>query len=259
MLDLVIDLNPSVSITGGEPTLSPRLPEVARILDEYGIRKKVVTTNGTGLFLKFPNEKLNNIDTLMETNFDHMNISRAHYDDTTNKSIMLPKTKKGADFSQLLKVQDYLNGSSVKTRLSCVLTKSGIKSIDDIKNYVKFFNDNGGFDNFIFRELMYHDRKTANDAIVDWSDKERVLLNDLWKNFDTDKDFDEVLSVLGYYYYVEIWKLFNSTIATESSNLEQHYIEKDAHKDVVYEMVFHENGNLTSSWIDDDEILSEYS
>ena len=67
------------------------------------------------------------------------------------------------------------------------------------------------------------------------------------------------MSVLGYYYYVEVRKLFGATIASESSNLEQHYVEKAAHKDVVYEIVLHENGNLTSSWVDNEEILSDVS
>lgn len=257
-LDMVAHLNPSVSITGGEPTISPRLPEVARILDEYGIRKKVVTTNGTGLFLRFPGEKLNNIDTLVETGFDHVNISRAHYDDNENRRIMAYKAKNNTGAKQIIRAQEYFAQTDVKTRLSCVLTKNGINTVEAMKDYVKFFQDSGGFDNFIFRELMYHNRRTENESIVEWSNRERVLLNDLWPTFDKDSDFEEVTSVLGYYYYVEIWKLLGSTIASESSNLEQHYIEKDSHKDVVYEVVFHENGNLTSSWIDDEEILSEY-
>lgn len=259
ILELVRPLNPSVSITGGEPTISPRLPHIARMLQEYDFRKKVVTTNGSGLFRKMPGEKQSTIDTLMETEFDHMNISRAHWDETLNNEIMLFKTKRNIPNDNILKVQEYLKGSTVKTRLSCVLTKKGIHTVQDMKDYVRYFNESSGFDNFIFRELMYHDRKSVNQSIIEWSDNERVLLNDLWKQIDGDDDFSEVLSVLGYYYYVEIWKLFGNTIAMESSNLEQHYVEKDSHKNIVYETVFHENGNLTSSWIDNEEILSKYS
>ena len=48
------------------------------------------------------------------------------------------------------------------------------------------------------------------------------------------------------------------TIASESANLNQQYIEKEKNKDIVYEMVFHTNGNLCGGWIDNEEILDKY-
>ena len=34
--------------------------------------------------------------------------------------------------------------------------------------------------------------------------------------------------------------------------------EKSNNQDVVYEMVFHPNGNLNGSWVDNEDILLEY-
>ena len=66
------------------------------------------------------------------------------------------------------------------------------------------------------------------------------------------------LNILGYYYYVEIYKYKGCTIASESADLNQQYIEKEKNKDTVYEMVFHTNGNLCGGWIDNEEILDKY-
>ena len=41
-------LNPSISITGGEPTWSDKLPFILDLINEYGFRKRTLTTNGSG-------------------------------------------------------------------------------------------------------------------------------------------------------------------------------------------------------------------
>lgn len=50
VLTQVGPINPSISITGGEPTKSRRLPEILRIINAHGCRKRTFTTNGSGLF-----------------------------------------------------------------------------------------------------------------------------------------------------------------------------------------------------------------
>ena len=44
-------LNPSVSVTGGEPSKDARLPGILRTLAEHGARKRTMTTNGSGLLV----------------------------------------------------------------------------------------------------------------------------------------------------------------------------------------------------------------
>ena len=44
-----------------------------------------------------------------------------------------------------------------------------------------------------------------------------------------------------------------NTIATMFQNL-----EKKAHPDIVYEMIFHTSGHLTGSWVEKEEILDRY-
>ena len=48
-------------------------------------------------------------------------------------------------------------------------------------------------------------------------------------------------------------------MVSESANLVKLYEQKEVAKDVVFEMVFHPNGNLNSSWVDNEDILLEYN
>ena len=47
-------------------------------------------------------------------------------------------------------------------------------------------------------------------------------------------------------------------MASEGANLVKIYDEKEKHKDIVYEMVFHPNGNVNGSWVDNEDILLKY-
>ena len=86
VLKVVRPLNPSVSITGGEPTISPILTDVLKLIDKYGFRKRTITTNGSGLFnIQDGDTILNN---LIKYHWDHLNISRTSYDDNINRKIM---------------------------------------------------------------------------------------------------------------------------------------------------------------------------
>jgi len=49
VLRTVRPLDPSVSVTGGEPSKDPRLPLILRTIAAFGSRKRTMTTNGSGL------------------------------------------------------------------------------------------------------------------------------------------------------------------------------------------------------------------
>lgn len=257
VLELVRPFDPSVSVTGGEPTISPRFPEVARLLDEYDFRKRVVTTNGTGFFRRMPGESLTNAELIAKHRFDHVNVSRAAFDEEVNSKLMKYKGRTRTSLDDLERIVSFLRESPASLRLSCVLTESGVNSFSALKEYVKSFSGLG-VDNFIFRELMTPSAGDVNTEIIDWCDGERVALADLWPSFDADPEFTPVTSLLGYYYYVEVWRYLSTTVTTEAADMGQQYEEKDANADVIYETVFHENGNLTASWVDDEDILDEY-
>ena len=71
-----------LSLTGGEPTLSPYLEDIVNSIDRKKFKHTVLTTNGANLL-----EKVN----ILKGKIDHINISRHRYDDNINNSIFNSK------------------------------------------------------------------------------------------------------------------------------------------------------------------------
>lgn len=256
VLAIVRPLNPSISITGGEPTLSPVLTDVLQMVDRFGFRKRTITTNGSGLLKTQNNDII--LNNLIKYNWNHLNISRASYNDTLNRKIMRYNTEKEYCTMDMIKeILSVCNNSELHHRLSCLLLKESVNSVEEIKKFVDFYSSLGA-NNFIFRELMDYDKTAINTEKMRYCDANKVKLYDIWHQFKNYPDFIPYLNILGYYYYVEIYKYLGMTIASESADLNIQNREKAKNPEVVYEMVFHNNGNLCGSWIDKEDILDEY-
>lgn len=258
VLAKVAPLNVSVSLTGGEPTISPRFPGVVALLDKYNIRKKTITTNGSALFREVEGKRV--IDHLIDAKFDHLNISKAHYDDAINRKLMpYPCSERGCTNEDLAKAIPYALSKNLRPRLSCLLLQEGIHDVAGMAEYIEFYRKLG-IDNIIFRELMDYDEKTMiNLEKVDYCKQNKVRLNDVWQDVDKDARFVPEKNILGYYYYVEIYNYKGVAVCSESADLRVQKKEKDTHNDIVYEMVFHPNGNLNGSWVDSEDILLKYT
>lgn len=255
VLTYIEPLNVSVSITGGEPTVSPRLIKILELIDKHNLRKRTITTNGSYLLNEVNGKKV--LDHLIEKKFNHLNISKTHYDEEINKKIM--RYKKGyCSNKDLEKIIPYALSKGLRPRLSCLLLKDGIHDINGMSKYIEFY-EKMGIDNVIFRELMDYDEKTmCNIEKMDYNVRNKVRLNDVWKVVDKDSRFIPYKNLLGYYYYVEIYKYNNVVVCSESADLRVQAEEKNNNQDIVYEMVFHPNGNLCGSWVDNEDILLEY-
>ena len=265
ILKLIRPLNPSISITGGEPTLSNNLHDILCLVDEYGFRKRTITTNGTYLHMKNGVDSNMILEDLIKYKFNHLNISRTSIDNDLNQKIMrFNDTTKSNPFITSLQniaqaneiIRD--NNSSLKIRLSCLLLRESVHDVDGIRRFINEVSTSTGVDNFIFRQLMDYDKTAINTDKMKYCDDNKVDLVDVWEEMESHKEFTPYMNILGYYYYVEIYKYLHNTVAMESANLNQQYVEKNKNKDVVYEMVFHNNGNLCGSWIDKEDILNKY-
>jgi len=257
VLELIRPINPSVSITGGEPSISPRLSQVLKMVDSYGFRKRTITTNGSGLLNKL-NGSERVIDQLIGYNWNHLNISRACVDDQMNHRIMrYGDYDLSCDNEKLKNIIAITKDSPLKHRLSCLLLKEGVGSVERIKEYLGFYG-RMGVDNVIFRELMDFSKDAINTEKIKYCIDNKIRLNDIWEELDKEDEFVPYLNLLGYYYYVEIYKYRGMTVASESADLNQQYVEKEKNQDMVYEMIFHPNGNLCGSWVDSEEILDGY-
>ncbi len=258
VLAKIAPLNVSVSLTGGEPTISPRFVRIVKLLNKYNIRKKTITTNGSVLLKEIAGKRI--IDYLIDAKFDHLNISKAHYDDSINQKLMpYPCGEKGCTNEDLSVIIPYALYKGLRPRLSCLLLKEGIHDVPGMVDYIEFYRK-FGIDNVIFRELMDYDEKTMiNLEKMRYCQDNKVRLNSVWKEVDKDKRFEPEKNILGYYYYVEIYNYKGVAVCSESADLRVQKKEKDANSDIVYEMIFHPNGNLNGSWVDNEDILLKYN
>ena len=255
ILTKIEPLNVSVSLTGGEPTASPKLIKVLELLEKHHIRKRTITTNGSMLLNEINGKKI--IDYLIDYHMDHLNISKTHYDEEINKKIM-HYSKGYCSNEDLEKIIPYALSKGLRPRLSCLLLKDGIHTIDDIANYISFY-EKYGIDNVIFRELMDYDEKTmSNIEKMLYCKCNKIRLNDVWPKLEKDKRFKKYKNLLGYYYYVEMYYYNDVVVCSESADLKVQSKEKGEHENIVYEMVIHPNGNLCGSWVDNEDILMEY-
>lgn len=115
-----------ISISGGEPTLSPVFVDVLKLLKEYNFPKIVLTTNGANVF--------NTLPAIIET-VHHVNISRHHYNDELNEAIFgvsMPDT------DDIFKMRDSLEKAGIDTNINYVYTEgSPLASFVDMILFTK--------------------------------------------------------------------------------------------------------------------------
>lgn len=248
-------LNPSVSITGGEPTKSHRLVPILEMIEKYRYRKRTITTNGSGLFDVVGGKTI--LQHITDNHFQHLNISKAHFDEDINRKIMQYENGYCSN-EDIAKIAIYSKVHNLRPRMSCLLLKEGINDKDGMIQYLNFFQ-NLGIDNVIFRESMDFDEKNMlNKRKMEYLKENKVKLNDIWKIIDKDDRFTPIRNLLGYYYYVEVYKFKEVDMVSESANLVKLYEEKEKAQNTVFEMIFHPNGNLNGSWEDKEDILLHY-
>jgi molybdenum cofactor biosynthesis enzyme MoaA len=252
VLDVVQrDLRPSVSVTGGEPSKDPRLPRVLRTLEACRTRKRTVTTNGSGLLDVREGRRV--IDWIAATGVAHLNVSRAHPDQDVNARLVAYADGPTQDAMRAVVAAARAGGTRV--RLSCVLVEGAIDGVDGIVRYLDFARSLG-VDNVIFRRLMLTDpRTTQRNHVVRFSDRKRVALDSLLGRLGDDPRFDFVRQIVGYYYYVEVWRSDGVDVVFEEADLARLEDEKRAAPRLVHELVFHPDGNLASTWQPWDGVL----
>lgn len=121
-----------LSISGGEPTISPYLTQILDSIDVEQFTHRILTTNGTHL--------MKHIDKISEK-IQHINISRHHWDEEINKKIFISETV--PDAKHLSECIDILNERGIDVTFSCVLTDEYILTKEDIIKYVQFAKECG--------------------------------------------------------------------------------------------------------------------
>ncbi|MDH4183849.1 MAG: radical SAM protein [Nitrospinota bacterium] len=244
-LEALRPLNPSVSITGGEPSLDPALPRVLALLRMKRARKLTMTTNGAGLFLQRNGKRT--LDWIIDCGVEKLNISRASADEARNGRVM--RMSDGLDNRDLGKAIALAKAGGLRPRLSCALIDGEVDSLDGIMEYVEFARGLGA-DNVIFRELMRPEAAAMDpaDPVAQYCQRKKIPLGPILERISQSEEFEFVRQVMGYYYYVEVWRVDGVDVVFESADLARIEIMKKLHPAVVHELVFHPGGRLCSTW-----------
>ncbi len=237
-------LAPSVSVTGGEPSIDPRLPRILRILRAHEARRRTVTTNGSGLLDQREGRRV--LDWILATGVQHLNISRAHPDQEHNAQLM--GYREGLCPAGLREVAAQARRGDTRVRLSCVLLRDGVRSFGAVLEYLAFAQDLG-VNNVIFRQLMQLDYGSVlRNHVVAYSERKRVDMIPLLERIGRDPRFRFRRQVMGYYYYVEVWRYGDMDVVLEGADLAQLEVARRRAGGVVHELVFHPDARLASSW-----------
>ncbi len=257
VLDALRPLNPSVSVTGGEPSQDARLPRILRTLQAHGARKRTVTTNGSGLLDVREGRPL--IDWVADSGVAHLNISRAHSDERINAKLMRYRDSGASPDAQALReIVKRARRGGTRVRLSCVLVANAVDDVAGVLAYLDFAASLG-VDNVIFRQLMLTDPSTTQENFVTkFSARRRVAMTPLLAELAQRADFTFQRQVMGYYYYVEVWRYRGTDgidVVFEGADLAQ--LERTKHRmpGVIQELIFHPNARLASTWQPWDGIL----
>ena len=239
-LDALRPLAPTISITGGEPSKDRRLPRILELAAACPAPRRTLTTNGSGLF----DNGL--MDRICRARLDHLNISVAHPDRERNVELM--RLPGALHPQQLAEARHLARSTGTRVRLSCVLLREGIGSLEGILEYLRFAQSIG-VDNVIFRQLMRSDPAThAENGVVRYSDAQRVLLEPILERISHDPAFTFVRQIVGYYYYVEVWRWQGMDVVFEEADLGQLEVVKRRDTGIIHELVFHPDGMLCSTW-----------
>lgn len=212
-----------VSLTGGEPTLSPFFHEVLQIaIDRFN--KVVLTTNGINLMNVMNDVRFSTYDT---TEFC-VNISRHHYDEDINQKIF--DTMTVPDSKEIEEIIDSLSFQGFDVNLNCVLTDE-LESIDEIEKMIKWAK-NLGFSSIAFRN---------QHGSLEASEQEQL--------FD---DHHVIHASSCPVCSSKIQKIKGMTVNWKSSVSEP---DEEIDDDTIFELIFSPHGKLTSDWKGDHEVI----
>ena len=205
-----------ISISGGEPTLSPVFDETMKLINKYKkkgkFNKVVLTTNGINLIEK-------DLDGI-----DHINISRHHVYDKVNRKIF--KTDKVPDIEELTMINSFVNSEGI-----------------DINYNVVFVDENQTNDYNIWSNFV---KKTGATSVTfrnqygeyNYSMLEMSVLDDLYK--PNIVSTCPVCRTASYFIDGVKFKFHSSDYEPTES--------KKFSDDETYELVLHPTGDLTRDW-----------
>ena len=270
-----------LSVSGLEATVDPTwLRKLLRVSNDHAelFTGRVLYTNGTGLYSQ-PE---------LADGFDRVEIHRDHHDDRVNQQRMRLERRvavlRNAAFAEAVRRVAPLTADQVFA--VCILSRDGIHTLAHAQEYTRWART-VGFSGVIFRELSRLSELEfdldGQDRAVRWVETNRVSIDELFRGCAEAGVQPERLSV-GYYYYNEMYagdifcgemtcragsassaseclhlggapKSTSFTVTLEASCYEA--LRRQTARKAVNKLVFHSNGNLTSGWDRDSQVVAD--
>ncbi len=258
-LDKILSLIPqfikSVTITGGEPCLNPRLPIVVAKMKEHGFTRICVTTNGSFLLRKEGNSNL--LSVLIENGLTNLVLSRSSENEEINQKIMRFQYEacSNEDIREIIRIS---SSHGVNLRISGIFLKNGVNDLETLFSYVSHYSKMGCSD-FRFRELMDNNESNmCNMEKIEFCAKERVLIHELIASALKDKRFFLKKKIEGKSFFNNyVFDIEGATLVLQEEDSEYVNDQRNNHN-CIYGLVVHPNGDLSSSWADGDNVLLKY-
>lgn len=215
-----------ITISGGEPTLSPYIKEVLIMIEQYRSKfnKVVLNTNATKLFTDSLQNGLQ-ITSLLDV-VDSINISRHSTDDIRNAEIFKGDVPNTAELTTIAnKLKNSTFDDLIDLNYNCVLTKD---TIQDPVEWIKFMKSTN-IKTVTFRNL-------SNDI----SDIEQQFINS-----SIIPIYENNCSV----YKTTVYKTdTNYTFKFQSSIFKSSMFTGLNTQSETHEVILQSNGNLTKDW-----------
>jgi GTP 3',8-cyclase len=117
-----------------------------------------------------------------------------------------------------------------------------------------------GVDNVVFRQLMLTGAAASlAGGVIAYSDAFRVRRHPILEKISADGRFSFIRQVIGYYYYVEVWRYNGIDIVFEEADLARIEEMKRRTPGIIHEFIFHPNARLASTWQPWDGVLGPLS
>ena len=198
-----------LSLTGGEPTLSPYFDKILENIDRNKWKHTVLTTNGSNILKYIPK---------LKGKIDHVNISRHHYDDEINESIFGTDTI--PDSRELRTIVKELNKIGIDVTYSAVLTED-LDSREGTLKYIEFAKRSGARQVFLRKQ-----HGTLSPTVAEQS----------FSNLPSSTHSCPVCR--------NTTQKINGMTVVWKASLE----EPSKSLGMIYEVIHHEDGTLTSDW-----------
>ena len=234
-------------ITGkGEPTLYPAqisryLIELEKAERKYSkfFNRKELQTGGSLLAQEGQAGKLYGdfLDVWKDLGLDIVAVSIYHYDDQKNENMFRPKNGNHYELSDLI---DKIHSKDLKIRLSCVMLKDNIDSVEEARNLIGFAKDNDIFQ--LTLRTADVPKNPLDSDVARFVEENRIgctdtEYNDIANFLKEEGSYCDTLPHGALVYEVDEQ---NVSITTGLSN--------DAGKEEIRQLIYFPQGWLTTSW-----------